>query len=372
MAHHLKGRRRWLVAITAVCVMWAGGSVICAQNNDRVLVPGNPPLTEDMAGKVIAVLQWSLDLRFTKEQSIEIIQEVMSYWQQNKRSEMDSMVEIVRVADGILKAGEAERAKAKEIIRADLLKSLEEDTSDRLSRMVLQAYKADHAAGNTGSGAMPGVRRTGSDALSGIYVGTRNFASSINTVQLDYVTLLPDGQVLWSLPVEGLRNFDARLAQRTYPDEWGSYKIAGNQIHVTVGGNLRYTFLIDGGQLKLQPHEGSSSVRTYSRVATGDGIKLNGTYSRSESEPSIIFYENGQFRDEGFMRNFGTMGRPDGSTYQADGRGGTGAYLLQQNTLELRYSDGRVKRFAFTVLPSNVAQRPLPSFKLNYETMSLQ
>jgi hypothetical protein len=362
--------------MVACCALWLGTfyNEIYAQDQNTVLVKGNPPLTEGMMVKVIALLQWSLDVRFTNEQGAEIAKGIMSYWQENKRSEIESMTEIMNVADGLMKASEAERAKAKEIIRANLLKSLEADTGDRLSRVVLEAYRSARQSTTVDAGrsSLTGSGRTGNDGLPGIYVGTRNFASSINTVQLDYVTFLPGGSVLWSLPAEGLRNFDARTAQRTYPDEWGTYKVAGNEIHVSIGSGLKYIFQIDGGQLKLQPHSGSSSVRTYSRLATGDGIKLNGAYRRSESEPSIVFYEDGRFRDEGFMRNFGTMGRPDGSTYQSDGRGGSGTYLIGQNTLELRYSDGRVQRFAFTALPTDVARHPVRSFRLNYETMVLQ
>lgn len=64
--------------------------------------------------------------------------------------------------------------------------------------------------------------------------------------------------------------------------------------------------------------------------------------------------------------------RPDGTVYRDDGVGGSGTYLIEQNTLELRYSDGRIKRFPFIAFPENLAKKPaLDSFILRaQETMT--
>lgn len=346
-----------------------------AQDENTVLVNGDPPLTVGMAGKVVGLLQWSLDLQFTKPQTAEIIRAIMSYWQEKNRAEMNSIIEVVATAEGLMKASEADLAKAKEMIRSSLVKSMEADKNDRLSQMVLQAYRASNAGtrtvDRTANPAKPSAANIGSDGFAGIYVGTRNFSSSMSTVQLDYVTFLPNGFVYWSLPAEGLLHFDAAVARRAFPDEWGTYRIDGNRVMVSIGNGLEYVFLISGEKLSLQPHPGSSSARTYSKLATADDLKLTGRFRRFAEDPAITFSENGTFRDEGIFRNFGTMGRPDGSTYQADGRGGNGEYFIGQNTIELRYSDGRVIRAAFTALPSDLAKRPVTGFRINYETFKL-
>jgi hypothetical protein len=41
-----------------------------------------------MAGKVIGLLQWSLDIQFTEAQGTEIIREMMSYWKSGNRSQI--------------------------------------------------------------------------------------------------------------------------------------------------------------------------------------------------------------------------------------------------------------------------------------------
>ncbi len=82
----------------------------------------------------------------------------------------------------------------------------------------------------------------------------------------------------------------------------------------------------------------------------------------------IIFTKDGKFRDGGVFRYFGDLARPDGTAYQDDGVGGSGTYIIEQNTLELRYSDGRIKRHPFVAFPENLAKKPaLDSFILRRE-----
>ena len=342
---------------------------------DPIVVQGNPPLTQSMVAKTLILLDWSLDIRLSDEQKTQIAQAIVGYWETKNRAEINNTLEAVKLVDGLKQASPAERDKAKEIIQAEILKGLRSDTNDEISQMVLKVFEATHSGNSSGplqmNTAIKSSQRVGMDGLTGIYVGTRNFSSSMSSVQLDYVTFLPGGHVYWTLPAEGLLYFDPRVAQRVSPDEWGTYEVVGREIRVSVGNNLRYVFVREGNQLKLQPHSGSSAIRTYSQLATGDELKLQGRYRRSATEPAIVFSQDGNFRDEGVFRNFGTIGRPDGTTYQDDGRAGIGTYLIGQNTLELRYADGRVKRFAFTVLPENLLQQAVRSFRINYETFHI-
>lgn len=370
-------RSRFLSLLLTSLLMLTGPAAIYSQQ-DTVIAPGDPPLTSGMIVKVLTLFEWSLDIQLSDAQRAKIAQVIAGYWRANNKEEITGTLQIVKLVDDLSKAGEAEQEKARPNLGAEILKSLRNEPEDAISRVVIEAYEAKHRtnpakappAGSSGDLANNGVR-VGQDGFTGIYVGTRNFSSSMSTVQLDYVTFLPGGNVYWTLPAEGLLYFDPRIAQRASPDEWGRYQVNGNAVHVTLGGGLRYVFVREGDGLKLQPHSGSSSIRTYSRLGTGDGLRLSGTYRRFTGEAGITFAKDGRFRDEGIFRNFGTMGRPDGSTYTDDGVGGTGTYVIGQNTLELRYSDGRVKRTAFTALPENLAQEPVRSFRINYETFSL-
>ena len=96
-------------------------------------------------------------------------------------------------------------------------------------------------------------------------------------------------------------------------------------------------------------------------------MQLDGNYRRHETEPTITFTKEGRFTERGIFRFFGTIGRLDGTTYMDDGVSGSGNYIIQQNTLELRYSDGRIKRFAFVAFPENLIKKPAVESFLLYE-----
>ena len=365
------------------------GSVgqLLAQPDDynAVVVNGNPPLTKALVAKTLVLLEWSLDIRLSNEQRDGVFQSMIGYWRANNRAEIESAVEVARLVDRLQALSAEQQEKLRETLRNEILDNLRQDTDDEISQMVLKVYDATHSPGSTKipPGNNPSRtparsgQRIGADGFSGIYVGLYNAppGAAINSVEPQFVTFLPDGHVYWMLPPEGLLYFDPRDAARAYPDDWGTYEIRGSEIHVTLGSyNLRRVFVREGGKLKLQKYDGqnrAAETYTFSPLATGDGLRLDGTYRRYAEAPGITFAGNGSFRDAGFTRNFGTIGRADGTTYQDDGRGGAGAYIIEQNTLELRYSDGRVKRFAFTALPDMLARQPVPSFRLNYEILKL-
>ena len=182
---------------------------------------------------------------------------------------------------------------------------------------------------------------------------------------IEYITFLPDGHVFWSLPSEGLLYFDPQVAQKTYPNDWGTYEIKNTgEVHILRGPERKlYVITRNGERLNNPPSLGKGSFRP---VPAGDGLRLEGVYRLSKDYPSITFTKDGNFRDEGFFLATDAV-RPDGTFYKRDTRGGGGSYLIEQNTLELRYSDGRIKRFPFIAFPEELAKKPaLDSFILFY------
>jgi hypothetical protein len=365
-------------------MLFAAGTLsaprVQAQGPDSIIAKGDPPLTESIAGKFFGLLQWTLDVQFSRDQTGQILQILISDWQANKRTEIDTVLELAKLADGLSKASEADRLRAKQVLFSEIVKGFQQEPNDPMNRVLMQAYQSKQAGAP--GGAQPrtttkDTSRIGSDSLSGIYIGVYNPSpgAAINSVQTAFVTFFADGHVYWSLPAEGLLYFDPRVAQRAHPDDWGTYRVVGREISVSLGPNsLKRVFVKEGEKLKLQNYEGqfrASQSYTFTRLANADGLKLEGTYRRYAEAPGIAFSNDGRFRDEGFTRNFGTIGRPDRSTYEDDGRGGTGNYRIEQNTLELRYSDGRVKRFAFTIPADRITDRPIRSFRINYEVFSL-
>jgi hypothetical protein len=376
-------------SLTVLLLMVFGACVfqntVRAQERDVVIVDGNPPLTKMTGGKIIALLDWALELDLSTAEQGKIAENLIRTWQKNDREDIDGALQLAELYEKVQRMTEAERNNARGKLRELILNSIRGEPSDELARLLLGFYESrnlpnspnSRRSNNSSSTQTTSRQRVGTDGFSGIYVGLYNPppGAAINSVEPQFVAFLPDGHVYWMLPPEGLLYFDARVAERAYPDNWGTYEIRGNEIHVSLGTyKLRRVFVREGIKLKLQKYDGqnrAAETYTFSPLATGDGLRLAGTYRRFSAAPGISFAPDGSFRDAGFTRNFGTIGRPDGTVYQDDGRGGTGTYLIEQNTLELRYADGRVKRFAFTALPDMLVRQPVQSFRINYEILKL-
>ena len=348
-------------------------------SSETVLAPGNPPLTSSIVGKNILLMQWALDIQLSDDQMSTFAKAVVGLWKANNQSEMKDVVLVAGMVDELSKATPDERNRAKTAIRAKLLENMRNYPTNEVNRMLLQIYEASQK-GNSAivspSGNAPATAksrsRVGADGFTGIYRMVRPRALNINSsvaengYTIEYITFLPDGHVYWTLPPEGLLYFDPAVAQRADPDDWGTYEIVGNEIRIIRGPN-RYKYVMprNGERLENPTSLGRGSFRP---VPPADGLRLEGNYRRDSSEPTITFTRDGSFRDGGIFRYFGTMQRPNGTVYQDDGVGGTGTYLIEQNTLELRYSDGRIKRFPFIAFPENLAKKPaVDSFILRYE-----
>jgi len=347
-----------------------------AQTDDAILAAGDPPLTQLMTGKVIVVLDWALELQLSNAQELEIKDVLVKTWKSNKQSEIKGALELIELYEKVFRMSEAERNKVRGPLKELLLKSISSEPDDALARILLSAHRSTNSLkpGTPPSrpGPSAGGPRVGSDGFTGIYRMLRPRALNINSTTsesgywIEYITFLPNGNAYWSLPPEGLLYFDAALTARTDADDWGTYTIKNGEIHVVRGpSKTLYIVTRSGERLNNPPSLGKGTFRPVPNV---DGLKLEGNYRRDASEPTLTFTAGGQFRDGGVFRYFGTLARPDGSHYQDDGVPGSGTYIIEQNTLELRYSDGRVKRHPFIAFPENVAKKPdLDSFILRRE-----
>jgi hypothetical protein len=370
--------RTILRPIVFLLVVFLGVGIASAQD-DVVLVQGNPPLTQLTVGKSIVLLEWALDLKLSPEDELKIKEVLIRAWQTNDREDIKGALEIVEIYEKIEKLSEQERNKARGPLQEVILKSLRAEPDDELARLLLSAYESSHstnskisAPSTNSNSSIKNKLRVGADGFTGIYRMLRPRALNINNnvsesgYYIEHITFLPSGHVYWALPPEGLLYFDPAVAQRAHPDDWGTYEIKNGEIQILRGpGKSRYLITRSGERLNNPPSLGKGSFRP---VPSADGLKLEGNYRRHQTEPTITFRTDGTFRDGGVFRYFGTLERPDGTVYQDDGIGGSGTYIIEQNTLELRYSDGRVKRHPFIVFPENLSKKPaIDSFILRSE-----
>ena len=200
--------------------------------------------------------------------------------------------------------------------------------------------------GTIGAGGAP--RST--TGIVGVWMGFKNTYPSFELRPRWYV-YFEDGTVFEDLPFHGLAGFNraASKADRNEGGSWATYTVSGNSATITKGGKYPEKIVIEApGKMKLDD-------RPLNRCRSVDGLRLQGawTYFSNPNDPSLdrmprgqapIFHftSDGKFVDDGVVALFLTEGNR--STDYA----GSGAYEIRDFTLILRYSDGRIKAYAFT------------------------
>lgn len=225
---------------------------------------------------------------------------------------------------------------------------------------------ADEAAARAGdaerkaSGAPAAGLLKGQGKFDGIYraVGqTGDPLSPQRGIDYKYVAFFPDGRFLEKLPDQGLDKLNEGVEIRINPVGWGTYRMTGDVGRIVFPPDeysrnpIVWAFKEYSDHLKLRGDD-------YYLLDRCDGLKLQGTFRRSDykttysARQGITFTLDGRFADEGVLAAAGVMVRNPAGNYDFDdGAPGRGTYRIANYTLELSYSNGRVKRTNFLLDP---------------------
>lgn len=198
---------------------------------------------------------------------------------------------------------------------------------------------------------------TGEAGLSGIYhrlaMATElsvTAGRSVTRVKHTYWCFFPDGRCYYSMPAEGLDNFNYDNVKGMNGLWCCTYKLKGDDGIITWGtGGTTVGFRRTGKTLLI-----ARDSDVYELLAPCNGLTLEGTYRPEDwqdefsSKKGIIFSRDGTFVDEGFLG--GAI-----STWWWAGRGmvnakfppGNGTNRVVSNSLVLLFADGRKVRANF-------------------------
>jgi hypothetical protein len=207
-----------------------------------------------------------------------------------------------------------------------------------------------------------------SNALEGLYVGyyeshrpasERYNLTRVGTDHKAHIIFFPDGSYYWRLPNEGFANFNRAEHQKDFSRDWGTYTNDGQKVRIMAPWAHMIAPWTKQG-LKLQE-------RFYKRVCSCDGMRISGTYHRPGWEEVdarvadnyLTFYPDGRFEEKDLIKAAGIEAdwyhlKVQGITEPTEG---SGTYSIYRNTLELRYSNGYVKRTAFYVHEDDVNKK---------------
>jgi hypothetical protein len=216
---------------------------------------------------------------------------------------------------------------------------------------------------------------SGSAGLSGIYhmqdLGAKLSVisgSAVTSIDHTYWCFFPDGRCYYTMPAEGLENFNYDYLRQMNNGFCCTYKMEGNNGIITWGSKDHPTFGFRrvGKQLVIK-----RDADVYDLLDPCDGLKLSGTFKRydwaSEYSPKegITFSPDGTFVDEGFLHGAMSMWWwADRSYVDAESTPGRGTYHVASNSLALFYDDGRKLRVNFH-LADEVARDDVTAFLIN-------
>jgi hypothetical protein len=207
-----------------------------------------------------------------------------------------------------------------------------------------------------------------SNALEGLYVGYYGSHSAAQekynlvragTDHKAHIMFFPDGSYFWRLPNEGFANFNREEQQKDFSRDWGTYANDGDKVRIMAPWAHMIVPWTKTG-LKLEE-------RFYKRVCSCDGMRISGTYYRPGWEEVdarvannyLTLYADGRFEEKNLIKAAGI----EADWYRLKVQGiiepteGSGTYSINKNTLELRYSNGYLKRTAFYVHEEDVNKR---------------
>lgn len=200
---------------------------------------------------------------------------------------------------------------------------------------------------------------TGRAGLSGVYhrmAGVKEMdvvaARFVLRAKDMYWCFFPDGRCYYSMPTEGLDNFNYDYVRGMNALWCCTYTLKGDEGTITWGeGGTTVGFRRSGRRLLI-----GRSADAFDPLDPCDGLKLDGTFKRADwqepnsSKEGISFSRDGAFVDEGFLGGAITSWWwADRGLADAEFAPGRGTYRLANNSLILLYADGRKVRANFHV-----------------------
>ena len=197
----------------------------------------------------------------------------------------------------------------------------------------------------------------GQAGLSGIYhrlAGVRELnvpaARFVLRAKHMYWCFFPDGRCYYSMPTEGLDNFNYDYVRGMNALWCCTYTLKGDEGMIAWGeGGTTVSFRRNGRKLLI-----GRTSDAFEPLDPCDGLKLEGTFKREDwqdensSKEGIAFSRDGTFVDEGFLAGaISSWWWADGGLVEAKFSPGRGTYHIAGNSLVLLYADGRKVRANF-------------------------
>ncbi|MBI3181695.1 MAG: hypothetical protein HYZ28_06095 [Myxococcales bacterium] len=119
----------------------AAASAVAAE---KVLVPGSPPLTEEVVGRFTEFFEWALDVQLTDEQRELVRQDLSDSWRKKDKESITGVLDTVARQKDFAQLSRTDRELVRQQLTTELIDELRKTPNDPLARWVLQVYESAH------------------------------------------------------------------------------------------------------------------------------------------------------------------------------------------------------------------------------------
>lgn len=146
-----------LFCVAAILVL-----TVSAAGQSPVVVPGNPPLTEETIGRFTEFFEWAFDVQLTDDQREVLRTYTVDSWTQKKTSDINDVVGLVQQQIDLAKLPADQRSYVRVKIEPELLDQMRQQPNEPMARWALAVYEASHRTIANGT---PPLTRQGTDAF---------------------------------------------------------------------------------------------------------------------------------------------------------------------------------------------------------------
>ncbi|MEI6670073.1 MAG: hypothetical protein WCP29_18145 [Acidobacteriota bacterium] len=133
-----------------------------------VLMPGPPPLTEEMIGRFAEFFEWAFDVRLTNDQVDVLRKYSIDTWTKRKKDDMDAIVNVVALQVELSKADRQQLAVVRANYEPQVLESMRKQPNEPMAVWALAVYESSHKV--LAPGAPPLTRQTSDAFLEALFL----------------------------------------------------------------------------------------------------------------------------------------------------------------------------------------------------------
>jgi len=151
-----------------LCVAVGLVLTISVFGQSQVLVPGNPPLTEEMIGRFAEFFEWAFDVRLTNDQCNVLRKYSVDIWNKQTKSDMDAIVNVVQLQVELSKVDRKQLAVVRANYEPQVLEAMRKQPNEPMAVWSLAVYESSHKI--LAAGTPPLTRQTADAFLEAVFL----------------------------------------------------------------------------------------------------------------------------------------------------------------------------------------------------------